>query len=294
MNAKAKIQLVIDYIEAHPKDEISIADLAKIADYSPWHLYSVFKAHTGMPVMEYIRLRRLNSAVQELAQGRKLYDIAMDYCFDTQAGFYKAFERHFGCSPTRYRVHKLRQANRQFPPILIDLAKGGSDMQDRVVIRVVKETDAESLWENVYSRDTPKDVRKRIASNIQQYSEGKCIPLVAEVDGHAVGTMHVSFEEHPLRSHICTLFDVVVNPVFQRMGISRRLLEECKTHAADKGKSLMLVSTRGGTPAETVYRKLGFTEYGRLPKGLVEQPPYWDVRCEYDEVFFYLPLTECA
>ena len=90
-------------------------------------------------------------------------------------------------------------------------------------------------------------------------------------------------------AHLCTLFDVVVNPGFQRMGIARRLLDECKTRAAAKGVSLMIVSTRGGTTAETVFRKLGFIEYGRLPNGIIEP---WGEKRAYDEVLFYLPLTE--
>jgi len=53
-------------------------------------------------------------------------------------------------------------------------------------------------------------------------------------------------------------------------------------------------STRGGTTAETVYRKLGFIEYGRLPNGIVEEPPFWEKRYAYDEVLFYLPLNEAS
>lgn len=292
MGVTAEIQSVIDYIAAHLKDDISIAALAEIAGYSPWHLYHLFMGCTGTPLMEYVRLRRLHSAVDELAHGRKLYDIALDYGFETQAGFYKAFQRHFGCSPTRYRIHKLRGINHQIAPVLLDVARGGENMQDRVIIRVVQESDAEDLWENIFSRNTLNEVRDRIAGYLQAYAAEKAIPLVAEVDGHVIGTMYLSFNEHPLGAHICNLSDVVVNPGFQRMGIARRLLEECIVRAAEKGKTMIKVSTRGGTTAETVYRKLGFIEYGRLPNGIVEGSPFWENRCAYDEVLFYIPLTE--
>ena len=64
------------------------------------------------------------------------------------------------------------------------------------------------------------------------------------------------------------------------------------TIAANTGKSMMLTSARGGTTAETVYRKLGFIEYGRLPNGLMEWPPSYGKESASDEVMFYLPLTE--
>ena len=186
-------------------------------------------------------------------------------------------------------------------------------MQDRVIIRVVQETDAEDLWENIFSQNTLAEVKWRVTSSyLQEYAAGVGVPLVAEVDGHVVGNIYMTFIEHPLRAHICELWDLVVNPGFQRMGIARRLLEECKTLAvnagksktlagvrgatteecktiaASTGKSMMLTGARAGTAAETVYRKLGFIEYGRLPNGLIEP---WGEQCAYDEVLFYMPLT---
>ncbi len=245
-----------------------------------------------MPVMEYVRVQRLRCAVGELAQGRKLYDIALDYGFETQAGFYKAFQRHFGCSPTQYRSHKLQEINHQLSPVLLDVARErGANMQDRVIIRLVRETDAEDLWENVFSRNTLKEVKERIARYLQVYEAEKAVSLVAEVDGHVIGEIYLVFNEHPLRSHICNISDNVVYPAFHHMGIERRLLEECKTRAVEQGKSIMVMQERGGTAEETFDRdELGWIEYGRLPNGLIEQPPFWEQERVYDEVLFYLPL----
>ena len=285
---RAEIQQVIEYIDAHLDEQISISLLGEIAGYSPWHLCHVFKACMGMPLMEYVRKQRLSQAVDELPQGRRLFDIALDYGFETQAGFYKAFQRHFGCSPTEYRIHELRGINSQISPALLELAKGGN-MQDKLIIRVVQEADAGDLWENIYSQNTPNEVKDRVASCLQAYASEATIPLVAEVDGHVIGTTHMTFDQHPLRAHICTLYDVVVNPAFHHMGIARRLIEECKTRAVEKGKRMICTSTRGGTAAETVFGKLGFTEYGRLPNGVIEP---WGEHDAYDEVLLYMQLSE--
>jgi AraC-like DNA-binding protein/predicted N-acetyltransferase YhbS len=288
VGAPPEIQRVIEYIDAHLDEEISISLLGEIAGYSPWHLCHLFTDHIGMPVMEYVRSRRLHLAADELPHGRRLYDIALDYGFETQAGFYKAFQRHFGCSPTEYRIHELRGINSQISPALLEVAKGGN-MQDRLIIRVVQEADAGDLWENIYSQNTPNEVKDRIALYLQAYAEEKAVPLVAEVEGHVIGVTHIAFDEHPLRAHICTLHDVVVNPAFHGMGIARRLIEECRTRAVEKGKRMICVSCRGGTAAETVYGKLGFTECGRLPNGLIEP---WGEHDAYDEVFLYMQLSE--
>lgn len=75
------------------------------------------------------------------------------------------------------------------------------------------------------------------------------IAALAEVDGHVVGNIYMTFIEHPLRAHICELSDLVVNPGFQRMGIARRLLEECKTLAVNAGRTKSVVSPDYALPA---------------------------------------------
>jgi AraC-like DNA-binding protein/predicted N-acetyltransferase YhbS len=289
MTGAPEMQKVVDHINDHLKDDITIVALADLASYSPWHFYRLFLNHTGIPVMEYVRMKRLENAVDELLKGRKLTDIALDYGFATQAGFCKAFRRHFGCSPSRYRQHKTRRPNDRIDQILSAVAKGGENMQERVIIRIMHEADADDLWENVFSANTPNEVKKRIAKCQKAYAEGMAIPLVAEVDGHVIATTYVKFEKNSLHEHIGTLFDVVVHPTFQRMGIARRLLEESKKLAAEKGKTMLCVSCIGGNDSETVYRKLGFIEYGRLPSGLVFP---WGNYDTYDEVMFYMPVTD--
>ena len=105
MNYRACIQASLDYIEDHLKDDLTAETLARIAGFSPYHYYRVFQAYIGKPVMEYIRCRRLAYAVVELAQGRRILDVALDYGFETHNGFSKAFRKVYGCSPEVYRLH---------------------------------------------------------------------------------------------------------------------------------------------------------------------------------------------
>ncbi|WHY01260.1 helix-turn-helix transcriptional regulator [Neobacillus sp. DY30] len=90
------IQQVIDYIEEYIKEEIDPEYLAKMAGYSPYHFYRVFQKHTGYTLMDYVVKRKLQYALYELVNGKKIIEIAMDYGFETHAGFTKAFKNALG------------------------------------------------------------------------------------------------------------------------------------------------------------------------------------------------------
>ena len=96
-------QKIIQYIDAHIKDEIRITEIAELAGYSENHVYKLFKVYSPYPVMEYIRRKKLYAAANEMYTGRKLLDIALDYGFASPAGFYKAFKSVMGCSPSEYK-----------------------------------------------------------------------------------------------------------------------------------------------------------------------------------------------
>ncbi|MDY0003194.1 MAG: helix-turn-helix domain-containing protein [Polyangia bacterium] len=92
------------HIEAHLGDKITMAALARAARYSQWHAARVFKEVTGKSPFEYVRLRRLSAAAQELQKtSRKVVDVAFDFVFDSHEGFTRAFARQFGRSPRSFR-----------------------------------------------------------------------------------------------------------------------------------------------------------------------------------------------
>ena len=94
---------IINYIEEHLKDEIKLDEIAEITGYSLHHVYKIFKIYSPYPIKEYIRRKKLYAAANELYSGRKIYDIALDYGYETPAGFFKAFNSIFGCSPSAYK-----------------------------------------------------------------------------------------------------------------------------------------------------------------------------------------------
>ena len=100
MDHRKCMQESLDYIENHLKTQIDATELADRAGYSLFHYYRLFQLAVGMPVMQYILRRRLIHAIYEIRCGRKRIDVILEYGFDTYSGFYKAFRREFGCTPS--------------------------------------------------------------------------------------------------------------------------------------------------------------------------------------------------
>ena len=276
---------LLAYIEQNIKEDISLVDLAQIVHYSPRQIYYIIKEATGMPVMSYIRYRRLVNAAVEIAQGRKLFDVALDYGFETQAGFYKAFLLQIGCSPKEYQYHEqLHLSGKNYPSI--EKLATEAEIMDEIMIRRVKQSDARSIWENIFSRNTPEEVEQRIAESIKEMEAGRRVHLVAVLENNVIGNIVLLKEQHVLYSHRCNLGDVVVNPAFQKQGLATRLFEEACMEAAEQGFSYVTTTCRGdGT--EQFYKSLGMEECGRIPNGIYEP---WGEFKRYDEIILMKEL----
>ncbi len=96
------IRAGIVYIEQNLKTDITPEELAQMAGYSVWHYQRLFAQVTGLPLAAYINRRRLDNALAEISANRKAIDAALEYGFESYAGFYKAFLRVYGCSPKKY------------------------------------------------------------------------------------------------------------------------------------------------------------------------------------------------
>ena len=100
-----QLQCVLDAIDAGVTEKITASELAEKAHFSVSHFSRVFAAALGMPVMLYVTRRKLAFALYDICMGKKVIDAAMEYGFETHAGFTKAFKRCFGSPPARYCLH---------------------------------------------------------------------------------------------------------------------------------------------------------------------------------------------
>jgi GNAT superfamily N-acetyltransferase len=154
------------------------------------------------------------------------------------------------------------------------------------MIRRVRREDAADLQANCFSGNTLEEVRQQVETLLNEPALRHALRLVAEVDGSVVGSADLVRETHRLKRHRAEWAGVVVCGSHQGRGIARALLQETLRQAASWGIELLTVGVRGGTPAEEVYRRLGFREYSRLPGGLKEE-------CDgkllaFDEVMLYM------
>lgn len=98
------IQRALDYVEAHLTEEIDYAEVARQAFASSFHFQRVFTLLCGFSMGDYIRMRRLSLAAEELRRtGAKVIDVALKYGYDTPESFTRAFVRFHGIPPVEAR-----------------------------------------------------------------------------------------------------------------------------------------------------------------------------------------------
>lgn len=91
------------YIEAHMTDDLKATAIAAEAGYSVFYFSRMFCKVAGMPVMEYVKKRRLVRASEDILDGAGILDTALKYGYQSHSGFTKAFKNEFGFSPALLR-----------------------------------------------------------------------------------------------------------------------------------------------------------------------------------------------
>jgi len=95
---------VIDFMEAHLAEDISLNVLADLVRLSPYHFLRSFKQSFGEPPYRYWTERRIARAKTLLANPRaSITEIAFDVGFSGTSAFSATFHRITGQTPTDYR-----------------------------------------------------------------------------------------------------------------------------------------------------------------------------------------------
>jgi AraC family transcriptional regulator len=101
-----RVNRVIDHIHDHLGEELSLAELARVAAFSPFHFHRVFKAITGETLFGFIHRTRIERAAGALVlrSRQSVLEVALDYGFSSPAVFARAFRARFGMSATEWRA----------------------------------------------------------------------------------------------------------------------------------------------------------------------------------------------
>lgn len=125
------ISKAIDYIEEHITEPTDYARAAKEACSSSFNFQRVFALLCGYTLGDYVRMRRLTLAGEELlSTDAKVIDVALKYGYDSPESFSRAFTRFHGVSLSAVRKGA---AIRSFSRICVKLIlTGGSIMEYRI------------------------------------------------------------------------------------------------------------------------------------------------------------------
>jgi len=92
------------YIEAHIDDDLALNDVSTVTTYSPYHFGRLFYYVADMPLVEYIRKRKLSLAAMALQTSDiKIIDLAVMYGYDNADSFSRAFTKQHGVTPSAAR-----------------------------------------------------------------------------------------------------------------------------------------------------------------------------------------------
>jgi len=169
---QARINRVVDYIESHLDEELTLRTLARVASFSPYHFHRIFGAMVGEPLNRFIQRLRLERAAMMLVAQRNeaITNIALDCGYSSSATFARAFRDHFGMSARDWRagghlqerknsktngnnrmfIDKLRKDIEIIPPYFTGPARG-------LIWRLIMKTKTGTALEtNVEVREMPE------------------------------------------------------------------------------------------------------------------------------------------
>lgn len=103
------IKSIINYIDEHYKENITLKSVAEEFHYSPAHLSRLFKEHIGYNFYEYLQDVRLMNAMELLKKPENilLIDCAMEVGFPNIKSFIATFKKTYNCTPSEWKKAKI-------------------------------------------------------------------------------------------------------------------------------------------------------------------------------------------
>ena len=105
-NYIARINRVVDYIEANIDKDLTLSELAEVALFSPFHFHRIFSTMVGETLNGFIQRLRIEKAATMLVQNPKksITEIALDCGFSGSSAFARAFREAFRMSASEWRA----------------------------------------------------------------------------------------------------------------------------------------------------------------------------------------------
>ncbi len=98
------IREILDYIELHYAENITLANIAAHFSYSPSHFSRLFNNYFRYSITDYVNMVRTRKffELKETNPNKPLIDLIMESGFSSVPTFYRLFSKKFGVSPLKY------------------------------------------------------------------------------------------------------------------------------------------------------------------------------------------------
>jgi AraC-like DNA-binding protein/mannose-6-phosphate isomerase-like protein (cupin superfamily) len=93
---------IIQYINNHSEDEITIDKLSEQFYLSKYHLLREFKKHSGTTIHKYIVQKKLIQAKELILQGNPIIIVYEQCGFGDYSNFFRAFKNEYGVTPKHF------------------------------------------------------------------------------------------------------------------------------------------------------------------------------------------------
>ena len=117
---------------------------------------------------------------------------------------------------------------------------------------------------------------------IKDVETGKMAVVIAEVDGKAVGQSNARKRGGRLK-HNAGL-GVFLNREYRNQGVGTELMKELETQTKKLGITILYLEVYAISPAVELYKRMCYTEYGRLPQAIRYRGEYIDCTLMYKNV----------
>jgi GNAT superfamily N-acetyltransferase len=154
---------------------------------------------------------------------------------------------------------------------------------------------AEILWDcvdggasvNFVKPFTHEEARGYWRRVIASMKEGGTVLLGARHEGRLAGTVLLGIDTPPNQPHRADIKKLLVHRRARRHSLAKALMAAAEAEARRRGRVLLTLDTQCGSTAERLYRDLGYTLFGIVPRYAVAP----DGRTVDDCAFFYKALA---
>ena len=117
-----------------------------------------------------------------------------------------------------------------------------------------------------FLRPLPADVAAHFWHDvIRDVEQGSRLLLIIRDGATVVGSIQLGLCQKPNGLHRAEVQKLLVHTSARRQGHARRLMTAVETEARAAGRTLLYLDTEPDQPAETLYRKSGWTAAGVIP-----------------------------